>query len=187
MNGRGTRFLARLLLLGAMLASLGIAACGDSDDGDSSAATNPASSTEREAVAAVMPQVRDAFNDMDGKAFCSHLTAAGRQEVSGYASEPPVQKAYHVRDCAKFITKYTRVVVPQGGAHKRVRILKVDVNGDKAAVTMKGGLAGIRSIATYKLAKDGGEWKVEDPISGAQTRRLPEELQQKIQKDLDGQ
>jgi hypothetical protein len=185
------RFSVRLAMqLAALGLCLGVAACGGSDDDGSADASQKDATTagagaaltaEQKDIAAVMPDQREAFNSANGKAFCANLTAAGKREVREYASEPAVFEGYHTRDCSGFITKYTKkVVIEDGAAHRPVRILAVKSNGDKASVTMKGGLAGIRSIATYKLAKDGGTWKLENPISGAATRRLPEELKSKI-------
>lgn len=188
------------VVLLALVAALGIAllatGCGDSDDGggdsadaaqqsNKDTATNAALTGEGKAAAAVMPAQREAFNSANGKEFCDNLTAAGVREVEEYASEPAVFEGYGTRDCADFITKYTKKVVIEGGAaHRPVRILGVKVNGDRAEITMKGGLAGIRSIATYKVAKDGGEWKLDDPITGSTTRRLPEELKSKIDEGM---
>jgi hypothetical protein len=170
------RLPAMAVALVVLALSLGAVACGDSDDGGDASAEDAATpsgggASEREQVTALMPYLRQRFNATDGKGFCAKLSAAGKREVTEYALEVPALKT---RDCATFISRYTQKAVVEANApHRPVRIRKVEVNGDKAKVTMTGGLAGIRSIATYKLAKEDGEWRLEDPISGATTRRLP--------------
>jgi hypothetical protein len=181
-----TRLLAVLVALTLGL----VAGCGGDDDGDGGGNANASqsenggasapggggSASDREQVAAVMPEMRALYNAADGKAFCAGLTAAGKKEVSQYATEEIPQ--LNTRDCATFMTRYAEKVVASGGAQRPVRVRKVEIDGDTAKVTMQGGLAGIRSIAVYTLAKEAGDWKLEDPISGAETRKLPAKYQQ---------
>jgi hypothetical protein len=183
MMSRSTyRFAAWLPASGVVLAlALGVTACGDSNDdsdqGNANASqetqvspTGEGSDADRDAAAALMPRLRRLYNTMNGKDFCSNLTAPGRREVREFGLAIPELKA---DTCEETITGYSTRLVSAGGRHTPVRIKKLEVNGDKGSVTLNGGLAGIRSTATYKLAKDDGTWKLEDPISGAKTRTLP--------------
>jgi hypothetical protein len=177
------------LAVSVSVAALAAAGCGDSDDdaGDSggsnaSAAQAQGTSTgassradgaaaERRKIALVMPRLRERYNAGDGRAFCAALTPAGQREVAEYGARIPELQS---RTCVKTIDSYTDRIANAGVENSQtpVRIKKIEIDGSTADVTMKGGLAGIRSTATYRLAKQGDAWKLTNPISGARTRSL---------------
>lgn len=162
-------------LLAACAVALG--ACGDSDDEasnsanaqpDANANTNAgAQAADRTAIAQLMRRLRRSYNTLDGKAFCADLSAAAIEEMSGWAATIP---AYPQR-CAPFITEYAKIFV-EHSPQTPILVRRVTANGDSGTITMRGGLAGIRSTATYKVARVGREWKLTNPVSGADTRRI---------------
>lgn len=170
-SGESRRWM--LATMGALALAFGAAACGGSDDdGDgsvsqSSQASSSTSAAEREQVAAVMPRLRNRFNSQDGAGFCAELTDQGKKEVLEFArtirGAPPT--------CVGAMTRFSGIA-RTGAKQRPVRIKKVAIDGDQAKVTMMGGLAGIRSTATYTLTKEGDSWKLNDPVSGAETRTI---------------
>jgi hypothetical protein len=177
------RFAALLPASAAALAvAVGVSACGDStdssDQGNAAAARGQGggggSAADRKEAAAVMPYLRNRFNAGDGKSFCTRVTAAGKREIREYGL---TLQGYNVHTCEAIVSKYGHQYVIRGVTQKPVRVRNLKLDNDKAVVTITGGLAGIRSIAKYKLAKDAGKWKLVDPISGARTRVLPKKYQ----------
>jgi hypothetical protein len=159
--------------------ALGMAGCGDSDEGGDANANNDqaaksgssAPSGEREEVGDVMVKLRDRFNKGDGDGFCSLLTANGQREIAAFSKSVPEIKA---RGCAPFMSKYSGAIAVKSDAKQTpVKLRTVDIKGPKAKLVMGGGLAGIRAIATFNLVKRGGDWKLDDPVSGSETRTLP--------------
>jgi hypothetical protein len=169
-------------LLAAMVAlalGLGAIGCGDSDSdsdqGDANASqtqagSEPASPAEVKAATAVMPDLRKKWNSSDGQGFCDRLTPAGRREMLRYAAS--FKGKLKADTCGRFVTDYSGRILKAGGGHRPVRTKKIEVNGDRAKVNIMGGLAGINSTVTFKLAKDDGIWKLTNPISGGNTRRI---------------
>jgi hypothetical protein len=171
LDARGIAAVGLLLVAGA-------AGCGDSDNDSASGSNGGGSQTERAAdtgsaadrkeVAAIMPRLREQYNSIDGKAFCAELTPGGQKEVKEWGATVKELKA---KNCEQTIARYARVFVKASRSPQTpVRLKGMEIDGDKATVTLNGGLAGIRSTATYKLAKTDGKWKLVNPISGANTR-----------------
>src|SRR6476661_1921670 len=107
MLGRHAGFPASLLAsLAALAIAGGLTACGDSNDdggggGSANAAQSDSASTaetgEQKEVGDAMRDLRTAFNDKDGDAFCDLLSAQGKKQMSGYAATLPILKT---RECA---------------------------------------------------------------------------------------
>jgi hypothetical protein len=162
----------------ALALALALSACDDSRDGGAIAGDQPPSTPdaadrvadERE-IAKLMRDLRQRYNDADGEGFCSLLSSGGQREVLEFADTAP----RFPRRCAPFIARYAKVWGANGkGPQTPVRVRTTTVEGDTGTVTMNGGLAGIRSMATYEVARVNGSWKLVNPISGAETRRLPD-------------
>lgn len=180
MIDRGPARLAALLVTLTFI--VGAAACGDADDDGSSGNANAAqdgrgsnepgqpqaaASAETE-IAALMQRLRQSYNNTDGKAFCADLTSNGVREMNDWAATV----AKFPDNCPAFIGAYAALFVSNDSPQTPVRVKKVTVDGDRGTVKMRGGLAGIRSTATYKVARVGGNWKLTNPVSGAETRRI---------------
>jgi hypothetical protein len=164
-------------LLGILIALTLVAAqagcgSGDSENGGGDTPGPGATEADRAAIAGVMRQLRVSHNAGDGTAYCGRLTVHGQREIREFAETTP---AIGKRDCADFMSEVARRVVETGGAQPPVRVRAIAIDGDRARITMQGGQVGIKAIATYELAKEGGEWKLDNPISGGETRHLPKQ------------
>jgi hypothetical protein len=168
-------------VIAAAAIALGVSACGDSDDGDAggnatAGQSAPASTAEQGAstnadekeIVATMRSMRQRYNSYDGAAFCSELSKAGLAEVQAIIRDGQYAKYIKSRDCPGFVSAYARQVVARDGIRQRpIEVKRVTVKGDKATLVMKGGLAGFRSVVPFRFVKEGGEWKLVDPISAA--------------------
>jgi len=155
---------ALLALLGVALA-LGVAGCGDSGDGDGggpqAAGEAQGGNGEQEQAAALMREVTRLYNEADGAGLCSSFTAAGREEVVRAGADYGIKG----RDCVAVMDEIARSVVRAEVPPRVVEVRQVTVDGDRARVVVKGGIAGIRSVVPYRLVRAGGEWRIDDPIS----------------------
>jgi hypothetical protein len=159
--------LAGLLLIAAL--AVGTSGCGGSDDSGGSNDASAASSQptgDKAQVADVMKDLRDIYIRSDGDGFCSRLTPDGIKEVEVLVGRDP-NAHLTARDCAGIVTEFSKRVVGGGQKQRPVNVRKVKVNGTKAKAVITGGLAGVRRIVPYRLEKIGGEWKLDDPITGA--------------------
>lgn len=166
---KGTAGGRAALLLILALAAVGVASCGDSDDGgkasDATAAAH--SSTDggdKARVTDLITGLRDIYIRSDGDAFCAALTPDGRKEVTTLV--PHAYENIKARDCPGIVTEFSRHVVGGGQKQRPVDVRRVTVKGDKATAVITGGLAGFRRIVPFRFEKTGGEWKLDDPITG---------------------
>lgn len=176
MSCAGDRLRAPALVVAVLALALGLAACGDSDgdggSGDSQAEAKQASAdstsaatptSDEDKVIAVMRDLRDYFNTYDGKAFCAALTKAGQTEVVTETRDWPIKK----RTCVNIVSEYARGTVKVDGIRQTpVDVRRVTVKGGEATILMKGGIAGRRAPEMFRLAKEDGQWKVVDPLTG---------------------
>lgn len=179
MSDSNARPKTRLLALTAsLLLALGVAACGDSDDGDgdggdaaaqqadTTASGGGTSAADEKEVADTMRFIRKSYNASDGKAFCGQLSEEGVEEVQDVIREGTYAKYIKSKDCAGYVSSYSRQVVKKDGLKQRpVQVLSVSVDGDKARMIMKGGLAGYRSVVPFRFVRVDGEWKLVDPLT----------------------
>ena len=162
------RFAFHLVAVGsAALLSLGAAAC-SSDEGDdgeaaknaaggSAADTRVASGSDEQQIEATLRALRESYNAGDGEAFCAKLTDAGRAEVVTFG-----RSTGNGRTCATITRRFGSAT---SGGQRPVAVRSVEIDGDRAVVRASGGLSG-RAVQALRMSKDGGEWKVVDPLSG---------------------
>lgn len=156
----------------AVALAVGVTACGGSDDGDGGATAADRSGSdagvaddERE-VAATMRRLREVYNDSNGRAFCAELSKDGKREIAAVARSGEYSEVIKSRDCPGIIADYSRAIVEAGMEQQPVEVRRVTVDGDKARIVIKGGLAGLRSIVPFRFVQEDGQWKLVDPISG---------------------
>jgi hypothetical protein len=146
----------------AVTTALGLAACGDSDDGgdEPQAATTPAS--EEQQVRAAVKRIENALYDSDGKEFCSSVTKR-LQRATATRLKPGSDQTCEqgVKDIVP--TPLTPAMRKEYGT----KILTVKVSGTKAAVDSRGADGGIDHMI---LVKQGGEWKLDDNKPKASTQ-----------------
>jgi len=185
MSDLNARPKARLLAVTAsLLLALGVAACGSSDDGDSDGGdatakqADPVSNdgsgdgtnvaAEQKKVADTMRYIRNRYNAGDGAAFCGQLSREGVAEVKDVIRSGQYAKFIKSRTCGGYVSSYSKQVVARDGLKQRpIQVLRVSVDGDKAKMVMKGGLAGYRSVVPFRFVKVDGEWKLVDPITAS--------------------
>lgn len=181
--GASARLIAVLAAFAVALA-LGAAACGGDDnsgsldsgqqpgesnhraavDDSTPAGANRAVDSDENQIADTMHYLREVYNASDGRAFCAKLTAAGRAEIVNLRRDRGLNLTNST--CAGIITEYSKRAVNAGAGQRPVKVLRVSVDGDRARIVVKGGLAGIRSVVPFRFVNQGGEWKLLDPISG---------------------
>jgi hypothetical protein len=61
----------------------------------------------------------------------------------------------------------SRKTVPEGGRLPPVEIRRMAVDGGKARIRMVGGIiGGPTDVHSLVLVKQGGEWRIDNPVSG---------------------
>ena len=119
------RFARPAALLVALAFTVGAAACGDSDDGGSSDDAGAAqgdgqaqsAASAKADIAQLMKRLRESYNDTDGRAFCSDLTAKGVREMNDWAATVPK----FPDDCPGFIAAYAALFVDNDSPDARAR------------------------------------------------------------------
>jgi hypothetical protein len=160
-----------------LLIAVAFAACGDDPGGgdnatasadktDGGSGSTAGTSAEEQQIEKLVVHLRDLYNGRNGKEFCANITAHGQREILNIRRRFPKVSS---NGCADFVVIFGS---RQHHIQKPVRMLKMAVNGDKATATFGGGIAGVLSVATFKFSKVDGKWKLDNPISGAKTRRL---------------
>lgn len=152
-----------------LVLAVGVAGCGDSDDGDKAgnakaASSSTARSGDEARVADLITGLRDIYIKSDGDAFCAALTPDGRKEVTTLV--PGAYSNIKAKDCAGIVKEFSGKVVSGGQKQRPVDVRRVTVKGDKATAVITGGLAGVRRVVPFRFEKTGGEWKLDDPITG---------------------
>lgn len=155
MNAVRNRFSLRALTLIAALAmSIGIAACGDSDDGGSdgsaSASSTEMSSDER-GVRAALTEMSSAMKARDFKRVCAIVTPAVRKQALTWEDYPTCAEG--MADALTDDGTGTASVVNS----EMPRIAKTEITGDKAVVSAKRG----QKPLLARVEKVGDEWLVE--------------------------
>jgi hypothetical protein len=173
----------RSVLALALMLALGIAACGDDDGGSAGADAGQAdtassegsealsgdAAADKKEITATMHSFKDSFNNMNGERYCAKLSTAGQQQVVAGLRKSWYAKAIKARDCAGIVDAYTKELVGrQNNGYRPVEVRRISLDGDKARVVVKGGLAGRRSVVPFNMVREDGEWKVADPVTAAQ-------------------
>lgn len=155
-------------LLVAIALTTAVAGCGDSGDDSAASQTANTPADDKAQIGSLMRNLRRDYNRTDGQAFCAALTDKGVAEMEKWAETLPKLPP----ECADFVKSFAAAFVNSGSGQTPVEVKKVTVKGDRGTIKMRGGLAGIRSTATYQVARVDGEWKLTNPVSGAETRRI---------------
>jgi hypothetical protein len=159
----------RVIAAMALIAlTLGVAACGDSDDGDKQAAAGTEQSSEtgqsetateqppagddaaaggsdEQQLRALMDRMRKAFADLDGQQACPLMAKEAQAQIASAGGS----------DCAKgFETIFAKDVEEDLNPSD----LRFDIAGDKASVS--GYTAHTKDRQTAQFVKEGGDWKV---------------------------
>jgi hypothetical protein len=154
----------RLLALVAVLSlAVGVTACGDSDDGDSSASTgggasadtspggsSDAAATPEGEVKAAYEQLLDNFKAGKAQAACALLTARGKEQTAQIAGPD-------YPTCEKVVKGLSERINPRF----RPRVVNVRVNGKRAVATVK---TGEEVRGNYIFANSGGSWKLDQAL-----------------------
>lgn len=144
------------LTVAALLAfTLGLSACGDSDDGGDAKAgqADSAQSGDQQEVEATFKRIQQGFVDGDPQAVCDQLSPKGLEETAddGGTEYPTCRKraAAMIRDYGKNLRANTSVI-------------KVRVDGNRAIATIKAG-----EVTTYlaRFVKTPDGWKFDQSLA----------------------
>jgi hypothetical protein len=153
-----------LTLVALLTLALSIAACGDSDDGDSTngeqsggadtTATSSGGGSERDRARASVEALYDAMADTDAEGVCAQLSASAQKQIAegGLGGKG--------KTCAAGFQQFLDAAAKQGGLRLTLKaeVESVKVKGDKgtAHVTF-----GNEAQGDIPLVKEDGEWRLE--------------------------
>lgn len=92
----------------------------------------------------------DALREGDGEAACEELSRGAVEQLEDQADTP----------CSEALTEILGAAGSSEGTLEDLRVSDVNVAGDVATVTIKGGPQG---SVTNQMMREGGEWKLASP------------------------
>lgn len=152
-----------LALMAGLALTLGVAACGDSnDDGDGDAAARSGSSSvstaEKEAVTAAVKRMQDGFYSGSATKVCASLTPKARRETAVDSEGKRTSCRTNIGKLVKYFRANNKgerpALVP--------KVVKVTIEGDKATAMLR---EGHKDPYPFPLERTAGEWKVNLPLA----------------------
>jgi len=166
-----TTFARSIVLVAICALTIGVAACGDSDDGTSAetsqttqAPTSDGSSKapdrngrgEEDRVATVVEDMYADLAQSDARGVCAAMTGTARRQIAqgvpGGSTEAPAD-----RTCEKSLAKFLALAAQSGVLEQTLRadVREVEISGDVATAQVAfGGQPG-----PIRLTKEDGKWR----------------------------